>query len=143
MPKKEESIMAELPRIQSQITFLYYDDLAHIADFYENTMQLTLVENQGFARIYRLTASSFIGIVDGVEGFHSPKPDNAVLVTMAVEDVDGWYDYLSARGVKILREPNTYESIQVRCFFFEDPGGYTYEVQQFLKPASAAIFHSQ
>ncbi len=133
--------MAVLPRIQSQITFLYYDDLAPIADFYENVIGLDLVEDQGFARIYRLTDSSFIGIVDSQEGFHSAKPDNAVLLTMAVEDVDAWYAYLSAQSVKVLREPNTYNSIQVRCFFFEDPGGYSFEVQQFLKPASAEIFH--
>ena len=133
--------MTDLPRIQSQITFLYYDDLAPIADFYQNVIGLDLVEDQGFAQIFRLTASSFIGIVDSKEGFHSAKPDNAVLLTMAVEDVDGWYAYLSGQNVKILRQPNTYDSIQVRCFFFEDPGGYSFEVQQFLKPASAAIFH--
>lgn len=133
--------MAVLPRIQSQITFLYYDDLAPIADFYENTIGLELVEDQGFAQIFRLTASSFIGIVDSEEGFHSAKPDNAVLLTMAVEDVDAWHAHLRAQNVKILREPNTYDSIQVRCFFFEDPGGYSFEVQQFLRPESAEIFH--
>ena len=134
--------MDPLPRIQSQITFLYYDDLAPIADFYENVLRLPLVEDQGFARIYRLTASSYVGIVDGQEGFHAPKAGNAVLLTMAVEDVDAWYAYLSARDVKILREPQSYDSVQVRCFFFEDPGGYTYEVQRFLKPDSEAIFHA-
>lgn len=135
--------MTALPRIQSQISFLYYDDLAPITLFYENVLQLPMVEDQGFARIYRLTESSFIGIVDGQEGFHSPKTNNAVLLTMVVENVDEWHAFLVEQGVKILRQPNTYDSIQVRCFFFEDPGGYTYEVQQFLKPASRAIFHQE
>lgn len=133
--------MTSLPQIHSQISFLYYDDLAPIAAFYETVLKLPLVEDQGFARIYRLTDCSFVGIVDGKEGFHSPKSDNAILLTIAVEDVDRWYDYLVEQDVKILRQPNTYDSIQVRCFFFEDPGGYTYEVQQFLKPTSRAIFH--
>jgi catechol 2,3-dioxygenase-like lactoylglutathione lyase family enzyme len=91
---------------QSQITFLYYDDLAPIADFYANVLGL-----------------------------------EPVLCTLVVDDVPDWYARLRERGVKILREPRVYDDIQVHCFFFEDPGGYAFEVQQFLKPELADIFH--
>ncbi len=127
--------------IQSQVTFLYYAALEPIADFYEQTLGLELVEEQGFAKIYRTARQAFIGIVAGERGFHQPNPGSAVLVTLAVDDVDAWHERLSASGVKIVRELATHDSIQVRCFFVEDPGGYTIEVQQFLKPELQSIFH--
>lgn len=126
---------------QSQITFLYYADLRPISDFYENVLNFELVEDQQWAKIYRTSASSFIGIVDGTRGFRQPKADSAVLCTLVVDDVPGWYESLRKQGVKILREPQVYADIQIHCFFFEDPGGYAYEVQQFLKPELAHIFH--
>lgn len=128
--------------IQSQVTFLYYDDLAPIAEFYQNILGLELVEDQQWAKIYKTSPTSFIGIVDGNRGFRKPKPESAVLCTFAVSDVMEWYEHLVAHNVKILREPNTYDEIQVQCFFFEDPGGYAFEVQKFLKPELSAIFHA-
>lgn len=128
--------------INSQITFLYYDDLAPVADFYQNILGLDLVEDQQWAKIFQTSPTSFIGIVDGSRGFRKPKPENAVLCTFAVPDVMEWYEHLVAHGVKILSEPNTYDEIQVQCFFFEDPGGYAVEVQKFLKPELSSIFHA-
>jgi len=128
--------------IQSQITFLYYDDLAPIAEFYQDILGLELVEDQQWAKIYQISQTSFIGIVDGAHGFRKPKPESAVLCTFAVPDIMEWYDHLVAHDVKILREPNTYDEIQVKCFFFEDPGGYAFEVQTFLKPELSKIFHA-
>lgn len=129
--------------IQSQITFLYYHDLTAIVAFYEHVLGFDLVEDQGWAKIYRITDRSFIGLVDGTRGFRTPKAESAVLVTLAVEDVEGWYEYLRAQGVKILRELDEYPEIGVRCFFFEDPGGYAYEVEHFLRPELAPVFHPQ
>lgn len=128
---------------QSQITFLYYPDIQPIADFYTHTLDLELVEDQRWAKIFRVAGNAFIGIVDGARGFRRPLADSAVLLTLVVDDVPAWYQRLSDRGVKILREPQVHDDIQVHCFFFEDPGGYAFEVQQFLKPESIEVFHRQ
>ena len=135
------TIMPNYMTAQSQVTFLYYDDLGPAVDFYENILEFELVEDQEWAKIYRTSSSSFIGLVDGTRGFRKPLANSAVLCTLVVDDVPGWYERLKARGVKILREPQVYEEIQVHCFFFEDPGGYAYEVEQFLKPELADVFH--
>lgn len=127
---------------QSQITFLYYNDIGPIAEFYADILGFELVEDQQWAKIYRTSASSFIGVVDGSRGFRQPNADSAVLCTLVVDDVPYWFQRLKALGVKIVREPQIYDEIQVHCFFFEDPGGYAYEVQQFLKPELAHIFHA-
>jgi predicted enzyme related to lactoylglutathione lyase len=128
--------------IQSQITFLYYPDIEPISSFYENVLGLELVEDQGWAKIYRTSGSAFLGLVAGDKGFHQPQEENAVLITLAVADVPAWYGYLKSQGVKLLTEIIDSEEIQVRCFFFEDPGGYSYEVEQFLKPELSEVFHS-
>jgi predicted enzyme related to lactoylglutathione lyase len=129
-------------KAHSQITFLYYDDLAPIDRFYREIMGLDLVEDQGWAKIYRVSETSFVGIVDGTRGFHKTQEKNAVLVTLVADDVPGWYDHLKGLGVKMLTEVKEYEGIQVRGFFCEDPGGYSIEVQQFLNPEVARVFGS-
>lgn len=127
--------------VQSQITFLYYKEIKVIAAFYEDVLGFELVEDQGWAKIYRASDHAFLGLVAGEKGFHRPQEKNAVLITLAVDDVPGWYRYLKGKGVDLLTEIQHSEEIQVRCFFFQDPGGYTYEVEQFLKPGAAKIFH--
>jgi predicted enzyme related to lactoylglutathione lyase len=128
---------------RSQIVFLYYQDLRPISSFYEDVLGLDLVDDQKWARIYRVTGNAFVGIVAGDKGFHQPQEKNAVLVTLVVDDVPGWYDHLLNKGTKMLSEPRYVEEIQVEGFFFEDPGGYTFEVQQFLNPDLVGIFHNQ
>ena len=128
--------------VQSQITFLYYRDLGPISRFYQEVMGFKLVEDQEFAKIYRVNKNAYLGIVDEQRGFHTAQEKNAVLITLVVDDVSGWYDYLKQRGVKIVRELREIEDIQIRCFFLEDPGGYAIEVQQFLKPEVARTFAS-
>jgi hypothetical protein len=62
------------------------------------------VEDQQWAKIYRLSGNAFLGIVAGERGFHRPQERNAVLVTLVVNDVPGWYEYLRDKGVTLLSE---------------------------------------
>jgi predicted enzyme related to lactoylglutathione lyase len=126
--------------IRSQITFLYYQELEPIDRFYRDVMGLELVEDQRWAKIYAVGRGAFLGIVSGDKGFHRPRDENAVLVTLIVDDVLAWYDYLEERGVKLLTEVKEVEEIQARVFFLKDPGGYALEIQQFLNPEVAAVF---
>ena len=128
------------PSLQSQITFLYYRDLARAARFYEDVLQLELCDDQGDARIYRVAEKAFVGIVDGAKGYCQAQETNAVLITFVVENVEGWYAYLKGCGVKLLTEVKQPKSFPVKCFFFEDPEGYQYEVQRFLDPETARRF---
>ena len=127
---------------QSQITFFYYADLREPARFYSEIMGFELVDDQGFARIYRVAKAAFVGLVTGEQGFRRPQPYNAVLLTVLVSDPDAWYVYLKGKGVKFLTELLEKPAIQVRCFYVEDPGGYPIEIQQFLRPDLAVIFHA-
>jgi predicted enzyme related to lactoylglutathione lyase len=132
--------MISLPDIHSQITFLYYRQIEPAATFYGETLGLELVEDQGWAKIYRISGSAFLGIVAGEKGFHTPQERNAVLVTLVVDDVPGWYDQLKRLGVKLLSEMKHSPEIGVLGFFLQDPGGYALELQQFLKPRQQEVF---
>ena len=127
--------------IRAQITFLYYDDLEPIDEFYRDVMRLELVQDQGWAKIYSVNGNAFVGIVCGPRAFHKVQEKNAVLITFVVDDVFGWYDYLKDKGVKLLTEVREVKDIQIRAFFVEDPGGYSIEIHQFLNPEVARIFH--
>jgi len=131
----------EARKIQSQVTFLYYDDLKAASEFYGDVIGFRLVEDQKWAKIYRASGGAYVGIVAGKKGFHQAQESNAVLLTLLVDDVTAWYEYLQSRDVKIVSELAEKEDIQVRCFFLEDPGGYSIEIQRFLKPELVQIFH--
>jgi hypothetical protein len=43
----------------SSITFLYYDDFTYGSKFVENVLQLDLVMDQGFAKVYSVNEKAF------------------------------------------------------------------------------------
>lgn len=126
--------------VQSQITFLYYREIEPIASFFEDVMGFEIAEDQAWAKIYRVAGHAYLGIVAGDKGFHQPQDKNAILITLVVEDATQWYEHLKGRGIQMLTGLQDRKELQIRCFFFQDPGGYTYEVQQFLNPDAARIF---
>lgn len=129
-------------KANAQITFLYFDDLDKPSRFFEDILQLTLVEQQSFARIYRTAGDAYIGIVSGTGGFLRPQECNAVLITLATDHVDEWFEYLRAAGITLLTDVQHNATINIKGFFFVGPGGYAFEVQQFLRSDLANTFHA-
>lgn len=133
--------MSKIKAPTSQITFLYFADMEPAHRFFADLLGLEMVEKQSFARIYRVAERAFVGAVSGERGFHRPQEKNAVLVTLLVDDVPGWFAKISAAGYKITRPLMEHKDINIRCFFFEGPGGYSFEIQEFLDPRLRAMFH--
>ena len=133
--------MNNLPKITSQIVWLYYDDLDKLQEFYEGVMGFELITDQGLARIYRVTENSYIGTVDGVRGIHPVREESSVAIAFGVNDVTAWYEHLVANNVKIRKEPRFVESIQIEAMLAEDPGGYVIEIQRFATPELVEVFH--
>jgi len=127
-------------KLSSQITFLYYRELEPVDAFYREVMGLELVQDQQWAKIYRVSEKAFIGIVAGERGFHRVREENAVVLTFVVDDVRAWYAHLERSGATLLTEIKEVEDIDVRGFFLKDPGGYVLEVQRFLAPDAERIF---
>jgi predicted enzyme related to lactoylglutathione lyase len=127
-------------QFSSQITFLYFDDLRDATLFFEDTLKLSKVDDQGFAKIYRLSSGAFLGIVDASQGYCRAPTEQNTLITLVTDDVHQWYQHLKSRGVKIDAPPKHQEKANVECFFFKGPGGYAFEVQRFLNPAVSKHF---
>ena len=125
---------SDLPHveIEGMITFLYYKDLAKVAQFYEDVLGLKLVIDQGFAKIYQVAGQAHIGLVDETRGYHRSNPIKPVEITLLVPDVDAWYKCIRSLGIETLTEPTNISSVNVRAFLLQDPEGYVVEIQKFL-----------
>lgn len=126
--------------LSAAITFFYYNDLAEAARFYEDLLGLELVEDQGWARLYRVSERAFFGIVDGAKGYHPVRKENSVMLTLVTDDVERWYEALSDAGAALETSIQVHEDIGVKGFFLRDPGGYVVEIQSFLNPDVARRF---
>jgi len=127
-------------KLSSQITFLYFKELNGPAYFFEEILGLKKIDDQGFARIYKIAGGAFIGIVDATKGHCNAPTEKNTLITLVTDDVHPWYERLMAAGVLIEAPPAVQPEANVECFFFEGPGGYDFEIQTFLNPEIAKHF---
>jgi catechol 2,3-dioxygenase-like lactoylglutathione lyase family enzyme len=117
------------------ITWLYYKDLLGMQGFYEEVLGLELVVDQGWAKIYKVTNSSFIGLVDERRGMHSFTDQKAVNVAFFLADVDGWFNYVREKKPFELRstEVSVGPESKYRAFVGYDPEGYFLEFDRFME----------
>jgi catechol 2,3-dioxygenase-like lactoylglutathione lyase family enzyme len=115
---------------ESQITFLATQDLRATVQFYERTLGLRLVLDQGQCRIYKVAEGAYLGFCKRKE---VPAAEG-VIVTLVTEDVDTWCDRLRDHGVKIEKEPAYNPKYQIYHCFLRDPNGYLVEIQRFEDP---------
>lgn len=116
--------------INAQITFCYTRDLETTAAFYENVLGLRLALDQGGCRIYATAGDAYLGFCGREE---APRP-SGVILTLVTEDVDGWHERLSARGVEFEKAPAHNPDYGIYHCFLRDPNGYLIEIQRFDNP---------
>lgn len=132
-PLYAESRPSELG-VQATVLWLYYRDLDGMQQFYEDLLGATLLVDQGWAKVYQVAGSGFIGLVDGERGLHQATEQKGVTVSFFTDDVDGWFERAAARPGFELRTPEvTGESGRVRVFVAYDPEGYFLEWDTFLE----------
>ena len=99
----------------STITWLYYKDVLAMQHFYENTLGLEMVADQGWAKIYKASQTGFLGIVDERRGMHEFTVTKSVNVGFIIEDIEGWYNYVK-----------TYKPFELRTKQLEIESGKRY-----------------
>ena len=72
--------------VSANIVFAYYKDLARAADFYARVMGLELVVDQGFAKIFRVTDQSYIGLVDSEQGTLKASETKPVIIAFVTNE---------------------------------------------------------
>jgi len=121
-------------KIHSTIIWLYYKDVLALQNFYQNVLGLEMVADQGWTKIYKVSDSGFMAIVDEKRGMHKSTIKKAVNVGFIVEDLISWFDYVKVNEVMPLFEKdldvgpeNRYKS-----FVAFDPEGYYLEFDAFF-----------
>ncbi len=115
------------------ITFFYYEDVAVAAPFYEDLLGFEKTMDQDWVKIYRITPTSSVGLVQQGHGFHDVSDDKPAMLSIVTENIDAWYEFLVEADVVIRKELPGYQTklkptdAPVRGFVVEDPEGYTVE----------------
>lgn len=115
--------------VDSQITFLYTNDLQKTAAFYETLMGFELVRDQGDCRIYRVTNTAYLGFCERAETSLQPQ---GIIFTLITNAVDEWYTTLTSQGIVYETPPTRNEKYRIYHSFLRDPNGYLIEIQRFL-----------
>jgi len=119
----------------ASITFLTYETLELAERFYGETLELRLIEDQGWAKVFRIGGTAYVGVVEARRGpIERPVGSGTLLsiVVDTIEAVDRWYARLREHGdIKLLGAPAPVPGIPVYSFFLLDPGGYRIEIQAF------------
>ncbi|WP_085899319.1 VOC family protein [Kiloniella majae] len=123
---------SQRPKINQSIVFTYCDDLELASEFFREVMELEFVVDQGACHIYRLTDLSYLGVCCLPDRPGSVSRFQAgVMITIVSDDVDGWHDFLTSKGVKYIKKPSHSERFSVYSSLFESPHGYRIEIQNF------------
>lgn len=119
--------------VQATIYWLYYDDLARMQRFYEELLGVPLLVDQGWAKVYNVTGSGFLGLVDGSRGLHQATPKKGVTLSFFTATVEAWFNYARhVQGIEYRSQELGSESGRVTTFVAYDPEGYFLEWDTFL-----------
>ncbi len=115
------------------IFWLYYEDMQEAERFLEEKLGLRQIVDQGWAKVYQVSKTGFIGPVDGRRGMHNFTEKKGTSISFLIEDLEGWYTYVQAhQPFPLLQEMYTGKDERYKAFVGLDPGKYYYEFNQFL-----------
>ena len=124
---------SEILSIQANLVFFYYPDLDEAERFYGDILGLERVLDYGFAKIYRISPSTFIGLVDETKGMHDPSEPKTVTLSFVTQEIDQWYQYLKSQGIEIRNPLKESSRHPTKGFVAYDPAGYFLEFERFLE----------
>ena len=124
----------------SGITFLYYKDFEQASMFFKDVLELEEVMDQGWAKVFRISNSSFIGCVKKQDGSIESVNKGGALISLTVEDAEQAYDKIKTHKLPQITELKVIESIPLKSFFFKDYEGYDFEIQEFIKLEDKELF---
>lgn len=99
------------------VTWLYYEDMLPMEQFVTEQLGLVLSADQGWAKIYRLSDNSYLGLVDEKRGMNTYSEEKLVEVKFDLTEPKAWEAYLEKESGDSTRVSGT----------FKDLGGYLYQ----------------
>lgn len=120
--------MTEGLGFDSQLTFLFVEDLAASATFYGDVLGLELARDQGACLIYKVTNDAYLGLCN-----HREPDPGGIIITLVSDDIDAWAARLQAAGHNV-EGPSANERFALYHCFVHDPDGHLVEIQRFDDP---------
>jgi predicted enzyme related to lactoylglutathione lyase len=127
-------------KFSSMMTFLYFDEFDKAADFFEKVLELDIVFDPGWARVYQTASGAFLGAVDRSKGSVGTMYMGGTLVSLTVDNLDLFYSKIKTYTPDTITEIKHFEDLGLKSFFFKGPQGYDFEIQMFLNDSLKAIF---
>lgn len=126
--------------IHANNLFLYYKDLDKALEFYSTTLGMELVADYGMAYILRMTADSYLILVDADKGMHTAEEPKTVALALLTDKLEEWYAYLKNKGVEIKYDYKPKERSAHDGFVAVDPEGYMLEFERFNQHPENELF---
>ncbi|MDA0680488.1 MAG: VOC family protein [Proteobacteria bacterium] len=118
---------------KATVVWFYYKDMEGIQRFYEETLGFDLIVDQGWAKIYPIGPTGYLGLVDEKLGMHKFTEKKAVTLSLITDDIDGWYDYAKNNSAIKMRSEEISDTDRYRAFVAYDPEGYYLEWDVFKR----------
>jgi catechol 2,3-dioxygenase-like lactoylglutathione lyase family enzyme len=133
IPSSPSSTVPDRLGFHSTITWLYYKDILAMQNFYQDVLGLEMFVDQGTNKIYKVSKTGFMGIVDEKRGMHRYTEKKAVNVGFILEELEAWFVYAKENKPLDLYEdePGTGPDTRYKAFVGFDPEGYYLEFDRF------------
>jgi len=117
----------------STITWLYYKDVQAMQNYYQDVLGLEMVADQGWTKIYKVSHTGFIAIVDEKRGMHKYSEKKAVNVGFIIDDLVPWFEYVKENKILDLydEELGVGPETRYKSFVGLGPEGYYLEFDRF------------
>lgn len=116
--------------VSATVLWLYYKKLSQGSSFFAEQLGLDLLVDQGFAQVYAVGGTSFIGPVDAGAGLHKYAPAKLTTVGLITDNLPGWRSHLQAIpqfGLQSLAVDTV--TGRLDFFFGFDPEKYLWEFE--------------
>ena len=126
---------------KATVVWFYYKDMPAIQAFYEEVMGFDLIVDQGWTKIYRISPSGYMGLVDEQRGMHNFTEKKAVTMSFWTDRIDDWYAYVSTNDSFEMRSEKVEATDRYRAFVAYDPEGYYLEWNVFTEVPDNETLH--
>jgi len=117
----------------STIIWLYYKDVLGMQNYYQDVLGLEIVADQGWTKIYKVSNTGFMAIVDEKRGMNKSSEKKAVNVGFIIDDLKLWFEYVKNNNLFELydEELGTGPETRYKSFVGFCPENYYLEFDRF------------
>ena len=134
VPSSPKSDVLASLSIHSTIVWLYYKEVLAMQHFYEEVYGLEEIVDQGWTKIYKVSETGFMAIVDEKRGMHKYTDQKAVNVGFILDDIEGWFNYVKENSPFELKDIEIHVENETRyeAFVGYGPEKYFIEFDKFF-----------